>query len=73
MVETVGDTTTLDPVIPPGLQVYPLAPVAVSVADVPIQMEGLDAVGLTVGLGSTINVRVLVLVQPKMVSPVSVY
>lgn len=47
VVVVVGETVMLAPVIPPGCQLYEVAPVAVSVEDCPEQIEAGDAVTFT--------------------------
>jgi hypothetical protein len=71
VVFTVGDTTILLPVNAPGFHVYVVAPLAVSVALLPIQMLGEVAEAVTVGFGVTLRLTVLVVGQPKPLIPVT--
>ena len=50
-----------------------LAPVAVSVTLLPVQMEELEAFAVTVGSGFTVIVFVAVAVHPLAFVPVTVY
>lgn len=50
-----------------------LAPLPVSVTELPVQIDVLDAVAVTVGDGLTVMVRVAVRVQPFAPVPVTVY
>jgi hypothetical protein len=52
------------PVNDPGIQLYVFAPVPVSVVLPPVQMEGLAAVAVIVGVGFTVTTAVLVVVHP---------
>jgi hypothetical protein len=56
----------------PGVIVYVLAPVAVSVVLLPAHIVVADAVRFTVGFGSTVIATVLVAVQPLAPVPVTV-
>jgi hypothetical protein len=49
-----------------------VAPVAVSVTEFPEQMEELDVVAVTVGVGFTVMLRVAVPVHPFAAVPVTV-
>jgi hypothetical protein len=73
VVVTVGFTTTLDAIVPPGFHVYDVAPVAERVTDPTIQIAVGDAVALIVGLAFTTKATVRVAVQPKPFAPVIVY
>jgi len=71
VVVEVGVAVTGEPVallkLPAGLQLYVLAPVAVSVVVLPAQTVNEDAVKVRVGKGLTVTVNVLVAVQPAVV------
>lgn len=69
---TVGETVTVVPVNDPGIQVYVVAPFAVSVVLLPEQIVALEAETVTVGEGFTVIKRVAVPEQPPEV-PVTVY
>ena len=71
-VVAVGLTAVTLPPITPGFQTYVDAPFADKVALLPIQIEGLETVAFTVGLGCTTNATVRVLIQPKVLAPVAV-
>ena len=60
------------PVILPGIHVYVVAPVAVSVELLPVQIEVGDADEATGGAGETVTANVAVLEHPLVV-PVTVY
>ena len=62
-----GVTTTEVPVKLPGIQVYVVAPLAVSVVELPLQIVGDDAEAVTVGLGVTVINCVAVPVHPAVV------
>jgi hypothetical protein len=66
-----GETVTLLPVKAPGFQVYVDAPVAVKVAELPIQMELDEAAGVIVGIGLTTTATIVVVVQPNALLPVT--
>lgn len=53
-----GDTVTEDPVSEPGIHVYVVVPLAVSVADPPAQIEGEEELAVTVGAEPTVIVIV---------------
>ena len=72
VVDRAGETVILVPVNPPGFQVYVVAPEAVSVEELPAQMEAGAAFAVTVGLGFTDTVTTTVLVQPEALDPVKV-
>ena len=72
VVVVVGETVTEDPVKLPGIHVYDVAPLAVSVVLLPTQTEVFDAVVVTVGVGFTVTVNTEVLVQPFAAVPVTV-
>lgn len=72
VVLVVGETVTEFPVSDPGIQVYELAPFAVSVVLLPSQMVLPDAVAVTLGVGLTVIVLVEVLPQPLASVPVTV-
>lgn len=70
--EIVGVTTTVVPVSPPGVQVKPDDPVAVSVEEPPKQIaEGLGLALITGGV-STVTVTIAVLVHPLDAVPLTV-
>jgi hypothetical protein len=73
VVVTVGLTTTTLPVNAPGFHVYDVAPLAVSVEFPPTHIAVGDALAVTVGLGVTTCVKVIVLVQPNALVAVNVY
>ena len=71
-----GFAVTLEPIVAlrlvDGLHVYVLAPLAVSVADAPLQIAA--GVGtLTTGSGLTVTVTCVVAEQPLASVPVTVY
>lgn len=68
-----GETVTGDPLSDPGIHEYVVAPVAVNVAELPLQIVAVEVVTLTVGVGLTVIVRVAVPVQPFAAVPVTVY
>jgi hypothetical protein len=72
VVVIVGATDIVVPVNANGFQLYVLAPLAVSVAVCPTQMDVGLATAVTVGLGLTVTVTVFVLVQPTEFVPVTV-
>ena len=51
-----GETLTEDPFRLPGIQLYVLAPPAVSVVELPEQIGLMDAEAVTVGAGPTVTV-----------------
>lgn len=67
-----GETVTVVPVSDPGIQVYVVAPEAVSVVLLPEQIVALDGEMVTVGVGFTVIVRVAVFTQPFALVPVTV-
>jgi hypothetical protein len=67
----VGETETVVPLKLPGIQVYVVAPLPVSVDEFPVQIVEGDAVAVTVGVGLTVTVTSPVDEQPKEV-PVTV-
>ena len=69
----VGDTTVEVPVKAPGFHVYDVAPVAVNVPELPMQIVFDEAVNVNEGTGFTIIFTVCVLVHPKPLSLVTVY
>ena len=71
VVVTLGLTTTVVPVNPPGFHVYVNNPEAVNVALVPSQIVELDEDKLNVG-SDTDNDKVVVFVQPDALLPVTV-
>ncbi len=70
---TVGVTTIVEPVKAPGFHVYVEPPVAVKVAEVPLQISVGLIVAEIVGLGLTVKVTVCVLVHPRVVVPITEY
>ena len=72
MVVTVGDTVTGVPINPPGFHVYDVAPKLLKVAVLPIHNTDGLLVAVTVGFGFTVNVSVVVFVQPEALAPVTV-
>lgn len=72
VVVVVGETITEEPVKLPGIHVYEVAPLAVSVVLLPTQTDVLEAVVVTVGVGFTVTVNTEVLVQPFAAVPVTV-
>ena len=69
----VGDTVFGLPVPKPPLQLYEVAPPAVSVEEAPLQIVEGDALNVAVGFAFTVTVAVAVLVQPFPSVPVTVY
>ena len=61
------------PLMLPGIQLYVVAPDAVSVLEAPAQMGLVPEVAVTVGVGVTVTVSWDVLVQPFAPVPVTVY
>lgn len=72
VVVVVGETVTGEPDSDPGIHAYVAAPVAVSVVELPVQIEALEAVAVTVGEAFTVMRRVDVFVQPLASVPVTV-
>ena len=70
---TVGVTTTVNPTIGPGVQVYDVPPVADKDVVPPLQMVGEVADGVIVGFGLTVIVVVFIVVHPVAFAPVTVY
>ena len=68
-----GDTETDDPVSEPGIHMYVVAPEAVSVVVVPLQIVLDDADAVTVGVMITVTVTCAVEAQPAAEVPVTVY
>lgn len=70
----IGETFAVDVVTLPALllHVYVVAPDAVSVTLLPLQIAAGDGVIATVGVVTTFTVTVFVLVQPPPLSPVTV-
>ena len=68
-----GVTTTDVPLSEPGIQVYDVVPLPVSVVLPPGQIEVLDAVAVTVGCEPTVIVIVFVPVHPFAAVPFTVY
>ena len=68
---TVGVTTIVDPVKAPGFHVYVDPPVAVNVAEVPLQINVGFVVAVIVGLELTVKITVCVLVHPSVVVPIT--
>jgi hypothetical protein len=62
-----GVTVTLAPVSAPGFQVYEVAPLPVKVAELPLQIAVGELAALTVGIGFTVSITVLVAEQPAVV------
>jgi hypothetical protein len=62
----------LVPVKLPGFQVYVCAPLAVRLAELPTQIEGIDEERLIVGVGFKSKATVCVDKQPKVDAPVTV-
>jgi hypothetical protein len=60
----VGVTTATEPVIPPGFQVYELAPLPVRVADDPAQRLPAVEAMVSVGKGLTVTFTTAVPVHP---------
>jgi len=60
-----------DEPLPPGLQLYVLAPLAEIVELCPMQMAAGVAVAVTVGSGLTVTVTVAIPEQPNAVVPVT--
>ena len=72
MVVVAGETTVVEPVAEPGIQVYVAVPNPVKVAEAPAHIAvGLDT-AVTVGFGVTVKFKVSVAVQPKIVAPTTV-
>ena len=71
--EAAGISVTEDPLRLPGIQEYVDAPLAESVALLPLQTALLDADALTAGSALTVIVCVAVFVQPFAEVPVTVY
>jgi hypothetical protein len=67
-----GVTTTGLPDIEPGDQLYELPPDAVSMVVKPAHTDGDDAVTESVGVGITVRVKVVTLLQPDPLVPVNV-
>jgi hypothetical protein len=72
VVVVVGETVTEVPVKEPGIQLYVVAPEAVSVVELPEQIVVFDAVVVTVGVLLTVISCVVVLVHPLAAVPVTV-
>lgn len=68
----VGLTIAGVPLMFPGFQVYPVAPMALRVDEKPIQIGLGEADGITVGIGTTVTVIVLVPRQPNPFAPINV-
>lgn len=68
----VGDTVTLPPDNEPGIHEYVVAPLPVSVVELPEHIVGGAAVAPTVGVAFTVTVTVAEPVQPPVL-PVTVY
>jgi hypothetical protein len=66
-----GDTKRLDPVDPPGFQVYEVAPDPVRVTELPIHTDGEAGEITTVGTGLTVSATVLVVVHPNALFPIT--
>lgn len=73
VVVVAGETVCVAPLRLPGIQLYVVAPEAVSEVLLPEQIVVLVAVVVTVGVGLTVMVRVAVFVQPFAFVPVTVY
>lgn len=73
VIELVGVTEIGFPVVPPGYQLYVVAPFPVRVEVAPIQIAGGAAVAEIVGFGFTVIVIVRSRVQPARFLPVTVY
>lgn len=67
-----GVTVTGEPDRGPGNHEYVAAPVAVNVVELPVQIEALEAVAVTVGEALTVIRRVEVAVHPFTFVPVTV-
>ena len=72
VVVAAGETVTGLPGKDPGIQLYEVAPDAVSVAELPEQMVAVEVETVTVGVGLTVISRVAVPVQPLAAVPVTV-
>ena len=73
VVVVAGETEIGEPLMLPGIQLYDVAPLPVSVVEEPAQMVGLEAVAVTVGVGLTVTVMVAVDAHPGPSVPVTVY
>jgi hypothetical protein len=69
---TEGDTANALPVNAPGVQLYPVPPVAVRVTVLPTQSEDELADTLTVGSGLTSSEIVFELLHARLLVPVTV-
>ena len=72
VVIVVGETVTVAPDKLPGIQLYVVAPLAVIIVEVPLQIVAAVVVTVTVGEGVTVMVLVAVFVQPFAAVPVTV-
>ena len=76
VVVIVGVAVTVAPVVAlnavAGLQVYVVAPLAVSPVEDPLQIDGAAGVTVTVGPAETVTTTVEVFVQPCALVPVTV-
>jgi hypothetical protein len=76
VVVTVGEAETVAPVVAlnpvAGAQAYVLAPLAVMLTELPLQIVGAAGFLVTVGKGFTVTVTVVVFVQPAALVPVMV-
>lgn len=68
-----GVTVCVAPFRLPGIQLYVVAPLPVNVTELPVQMDELEEVAVTVGVGFTVMVRVAGSVHPFAAVPVTVY
>lgn len=68
-----GVTVCVAPFRLPGIQLYVVAPPPVNVTELPVQMDELEEVAVTVGVGFTVMVRVAGSVHPFAAVPVTVY
>lgn len=68
-----GEAVIVFPENSPGLQVYVPAPLAVSVIFCPKQMRVSVATRVSTGVGDTFTCRVSVLLQPRLLVPVTEY
>jgi hypothetical protein len=73
VVEALGETEIDAPVWLPGDQAYVVAPLAVNNVDSPLHIIGSLVLAKTLGSVLTVTVIMLVLTQPALLVPVTVY
>jgi hypothetical protein len=72
VVLTVGQTITVDPLLAKPTHVYDVAPLAVSVAQLPVQTVAAEVASVTVGFGVTFTVTFVMPGHPNDEEPVTV-